>query len=64
MEPTQVGSGEVVISTGVEYELDEDEEVVVLDAEELVYMEGLKLSGTVRDEVDINVSYSLKLLAS
>lgn len=63
MEPTQVGSGEVVISTGVEYELDEDEEVVVLDAEELVYMEGFKSSGTVIDEVDINVSFSLKLLA-
>jgi hypothetical protein len=65
MEPTQVGSGGVVISTGVEYELDEDEEVVVvLDVEELVCMEGLKLSGTVIDEVDINVSFSLKLLAS
>jgi hypothetical protein len=44
MEPTQVGSGEVVISAGVECELDEDEEVVVLDAEELVCMEELKLS--------------------
>ena len=43
MEPTQVDSGEFVISTGVEYEVDEDGEVVVLDAEELVYMEGLKL---------------------
>ena len=64
MEPTQVGSGEVAISTGIEYELDEDEEVVVLDAEELVYMEGLKLSGTVIDGVDINVSFSLKLLPS
>jgi hypothetical protein len=64
MEPTQVGSGEVVISTGVEYELDEDEEVVVvLDAEELVCMKELGLSGTVIDEVGINVSFSLKLLA-
>jgi hypothetical protein len=43
MEPTQVGSGEVAISTGIAYELDEDEEVVVLDAEELVGLEGLKL---------------------
>jgi hypothetical protein len=64
MEPTQVGSGEVAISTGIAYELDEDEEVVVLDAEELVYKEGLKLSGTVIDGVDINVSFSLKLLPS
>ena len=58
-----MGSGEVVISTGVEYELDEDEEVVVLDAEELVCMKELGLSGTVIDEVGINVSFSLKLLA-
>ena len=44
MEPTQVDSGEVMILTGVEYELDEDGEVVVvLDAEELVCMKGLKL---------------------
>ena len=33
-------SGEFVISTGVEYE---NEEVVVLDAEELVGVKGLKL---------------------
>jgi len=52
-----------VTSTGVEYELDEDE-VVVLDVEELVYMEELKSSGTVIDEVDIDVSFSLKLLPS
>jgi hypothetical protein len=65
MEPTQVGSGEVVISTGVEYELDEDEEVVVvLDVEELGGVEELKSSGTVMDEVDIGVSFSLKLLPS
>jgi hypothetical protein len=64
MEPTQVGSGEVMISIGVEYELDEDEKAVVLDVEELVYMEELKSSGTVIDEVDIDVSFSLKLLAS
>jgi hypothetical protein len=63
MEPTQVGSGELVISTSVEYELDKDDEVVVLDAEELVYLEELKLSGTVVDEVGINV-FNLKLLAS
>jgi hypothetical protein len=65
MEPTQVGSGEVVISTGVEYELDEDEEVVVvLDVEELGGVEELKSSGTVMDEVDIGVLFSLKLLPS
>jgi hypothetical protein len=65
MEPTQVGSGEVVISTGVEYELDEDEEVVVvLDVEELGGVEELKSSGTVIDEVDIGVLFSLKLLPS
>jgi hypothetical protein len=63
MEPTQVGSGEVVTSTGVEYELDEDE-VVVLDVDELVCMEELKSNGTVIDEVDIDVSFSLKLLPS
>ena len=60
-----MGSGEVVISTGVEYELDEDEEVVaVLDVEELGGVEELKSSGTVMDEVDIGVLFSLKLLPS
>ena len=60
-----MGSGEVMISTGVEYELDEDEEVVVvLDVEELVGVEELKSSGTVMDEVDIGVLFSLKLLPS
>jgi hypothetical protein len=63
-----VGSGEVVISIGVEYELYEDEEVVVvvvmLDVEELVGVEELKSSGAVMDEVDIGVSFSLKLLPS
>ena len=71
MEPTQVGSGEVVISTGVEYELEDEEEeegeevvVVVLNVEELVGVEELKSSGTVIDEVDISVSFSLKLMPS
>ena len=60
-----MGSGEVMISTGVEYELDEDEEVVVvLDVEELGGVEELKSSGTVMDEVDIGVLFSLKLLPS
>jgi hypothetical protein len=66
MEPTQVGSGEVVISTSVEYELEDEEEeevvVVVLNVEELVSVEELKSSGTVMDEVDISVLFSLKLL--
>jgi hypothetical protein len=67
MEPTQVGSGEVVISTSVEYELEDEEEdvvVVVLNVEELVSVEELKSSGTVMDEVDISVLFSLKLLPS
>jgi hypothetical protein len=61
-----VGSGEVVISIGVEYELEDEEVVVVvmLDVEELVGMEELKPSGAVMDEVDIGVSFSLKLLPS
>ena len=63
-----MGSGEVVISIGVEYELYEEEEVVVvvvmLDVEELVGVEELKSSGAVMDEVDIGVSFSLKLLPS
>ena len=58
-----------MISIGVEYELYEDEEVVVvavvmLDVEELVGVEELKSSGAVMDEVDIGVSFSLKLLPS
>ena len=99
MDPTQVGSGEVVIFTGIEYELDEDEkvvmldveevvgldvevvvldveevvvlgveevvvlnveEVVMLDVEEVVSVEGLKSSGTVVEEVDIDVSFNFK----
>jgi hypothetical protein len=67
MEPTQVGSGEVVISTSVGYELEDEEEevvVVVLNVDELVSVEELKSSGTVMDEVDISVSFSLKLLPS
>lgn len=68
MEPTQVGSGEVVISTCVENELEDEEEeevvVVVLNVEELVSVEELKSSGTVMEEVDISVLFSLKLLPS
>jgi hypothetical protein len=67
MEPTQVGSGEVVISTSVGYELEDEEEevvVVVLNVEELVSVEELKSSGTIMDEVDISVLFSLKLLPS
>jgi hypothetical protein len=65
MEPTQVGSGEVVISTSVGYELEDEEVVVVvLNVEELVSVEELKSSGTIMDEVDISVLFSLKLLPS
>jgi hypothetical protein len=52
-----------VVSIGVEYELDEDEEIVVLDVEELVGVGELKSSGIVMDEVEVEVEVDVDVEA-